>query len=89
MGLVIRIFLLWGLIKLLIETHSPLLCAGIYAGVVIIFAMVSSLSFGALLLGTAISFALAFVYFFILDKVYGYTIAFWLIGVAGAVIAIL
>jgi hypothetical protein len=89
MGLIIKIFLLWGLIKLLIETRSPLLCAGIYTGVVIVFAMISSLSFSALLLVTALSFALAFVYFWILDKVYGYTIAFWLIGIAGAVIAVI
>jgi hypothetical protein len=89
LGIIIKLLLLWGLIKLLIETNSPLLCAGIYAGAAFIFSVVSGLSLGPLLLGTAISFALAYVYFWLLDRFHGYTIVFGLIAVLGALIALL
>jgi hypothetical protein len=84
--MILKILLLIGLIKLLIASQQPLLCSGIYAGVVLLFGLVNSAPFGTLMLVVAISFALASIYFWLLNRFGDNLVLFWVIAVAGIAI---
>ncbi len=64
----IQILLLVGLVKLLIETEKPFVCSGIYAGAHLLFGMLLSAETSAVIVGTLISFGLASLYFWLLQR---------------------
>jgi hypothetical protein len=74
-----KILLLIGLMQLLLKTESPGLCAGIYAAIVFIF---------SLIVDTAVSGVLAFIYFWLLDR-FRDTFTFWIIFVVGLVLGVI
>lgn len=84
--MILKILLLVGLIKLLIVTQQPFLCSGIYAGVVLLFGLINSAPFGGLVLVVAISFALASIYFWLLNRFGDNLVLFWVIAAAGVAI---
>ena len=85
---IIKILLLIGLIKLLFETNKPLLCASIYVGIGIIIDFVSGTRIGSLLIAGVISFILAAVYFWLLDRFQGSGLVYYVIMVVGFLIGL-
>ena len=83
----IKIPVVAALIKLLLETDKPLLCAGLYA----VMASGLSLLFGhslvATLVALAIRFGLAYAYFWLLARFQDSGV-FWLIMILGIVVGL-
>jgi hypothetical protein len=91
MGIIIKIVLLLGLIKLLEATDKPLVCATVYvivAGFISLALSVGSINWGGLMIGLAISFVSAFVYFWLLQKTEG-SIFWWIIMLGGFFIGLI
>ena len=82
--MLIRIFLIIALIKLLIDTEKPLLCAGIYGAASFVLGLWGLPAEMAAIRG-AIGFGLSFVYFWLLDK-FEESGFFWVIMIVGIVI---
>ncbi len=72
-----------GLIYLLIHSNNPLLCAGIYASVVLIFNLLFGNPLIIVLVCSAIRFGLAYLYFWLLDRFQGSGILWWIILIVG------
>jgi hypothetical protein len=83
---IFRILLLVGLIRLLIETHKPLLCSGIYATIVTVFALISGAGIAAIEAGL-LAFLLSSAYFWLLDR-FEDSVLFWVIMIVGLLIGI-
>ncbi|MBQ4837147.1 MULTISPECIES: hypothetical protein [Pseudoalteromonas] len=66
--MIIKIILLLALLRVLAITEKPILCAGIYSSVVLVFGWMSGASFSYVLVGTLISFGLSFLYFWLLNR---------------------
>lgn len=80
----IRCLLLAGLIRLLIATDKPFLCSGIYAAAVFLLGLAFGRSFSHVLLGTGISFLLASVYFWLLDRLDASSqVLWWIVAIGG------
>jgi len=88
MFVVVRIFILVGLVKLLLETEKPFLCAGIYTAIGFVFRLAASTPLDEALLATGISFALASLYFWLLHRLSGSGAVWWLILILGIAIGI-
>ncbi|MDT8389321.1 MAG: hypothetical protein RRC34_02310 [Lentisphaeria bacterium] len=84
---ILKIVFLASLIKLLIATNNPLLCAGIYVSLGFVFGLLLGNPLVYVLIATAISFGLAFLYFWLLDRFEDSAI-FWVILIAGLLIGI-
>lgn len=83
MLLLVKPLLLACLVKILIETESPLLCASIYGGVHFLFRL-SFTDFGlAVFLLPAVSFGLSFLYFWLLNRLGVATAWWWVVLIAG------
>ncbi|MDP6525443.1 MAG: hypothetical protein QGH15_14590 [Kiritimatiellia bacterium] len=87
MGIIIKVMVLVALIKILLATENPVLCAGIYAGARFIFAMLFTNPFFEALIGSAIAFGLACLYFWLLDR-FKDSGMFWVVLVVGLVIGL-
>ncbi|MEN6306839.1 MAG: hypothetical protein ABFD91_03710 [Anaerohalosphaeraceae bacterium] len=81
----IGIILLAALIKLVLVTERPWLCAGLYAAISFVLRLCFGASLGVVLLHTAIVFGLVGLYFWLLDR-YSESGLFWLILIVGLVI---
>ena len=84
---VVKILLLVGLIRLLIATNKPMLCTGIYTGAAVAFALMFERPLLYILIATPISFGLAFLYFWLLDR-YEETRWFYVVLIVGLVIGL-
>jgi len=88
----IKIIIIAALIKLLVVTDKPLLCAGLYTSVVFALSAVSMMggrcSLLALLVATVISFVLSTLYFFLLSR-FSEGILFWVIAIVGIFIGLI
>jgi hypothetical protein len=83
----LKIILLVGLIRLLMVTDKPLLCAGIYASIALFFGLIMGNHFLIVLIASGISFALASLYFWLLYRVEG-GIMWWVILMGGLAIGL-
>jgi hypothetical protein len=81
MTLLIKVFLLAAMIRLLIATEKPLLCAGIYAACAFALGAMFRDDITGVVLITGITFAGAFVYFWILDRLGNSSILWWILAV--------
>lgn len=79
---IIKIALLISLIKLLRSTDNPKLCAGIYALGTFILGLFLGKAFSFVLIITAISFLLAWLYFWLLNKLDG-SFLWWIVFLGG------
>lgn len=88
----IKIIIIASLIKLLIVTDKPLLCAGLYTCVVFALNSVSVMggrsSFLVLFVTAVISFVLSTLYFFLLSR-FSEGILFWVIAILGLLIGLI
>ena len=82
-----KIFLLVALLKLLMNTRKPLLCAGLYAGLSFVFAILIGPGLISAVINGVISFALAAVYFGLLNR-FDDGFAYWSIMVVGLLIGL-
>jgi hypothetical protein len=88
LGLGIKILLIISLIKLLRETHQPLLCAGIYASAYLILSFMFGHTLNHLLVGTLIVGVLSAAYFWLLDYFEASGIIYWIIALGGFLIGL-
>ena len=85
MAFILQIAVLIGLIKLLIETEKPLLCAGIYAGLTLLLGAIFGAPIIALLISTAIAFGYSFGWFWLLVRV-GEGTLWWVVLIGGLLV---
>ncbi len=85
-----KILILLGLIKLLDQETSPLVCSAVYTAVSLMLTLLSTtnIEITQLLLNVILSFASSFIYFWILKKLQGTGILRFLVVAAGAVIGL-
>jgi hypothetical protein len=86
--LLIKALLLAALIRLLIATSKPLLCASIYAGVVFALGAVFSGDIARAAITACFAFIVAFAYFWTLDRIHSLAI-WWIVAVVGASVVFL
>ena len=65
--MIVKIVLLIALLQLLRITGKPILCSGIYAGLILVMGLFMGMPFSDVLLSAAIGFALSTVYFYLLN----------------------
>ena len=82
-GLVLAAF-----IRLLIATDKPFLCSGLYAALVFVLGLIGGAKILFLLILTIVAFALASLYFWLLDRVEAGTPLWWVIAVVGLLIGL-
>ena len=93
--MIIKIILLAVLIRLLVATNRPWLCAGLYTGVLIVWNVVELFAgntpflpgLPALLIFAAIRFALSGFYFWLLNRIDG-GVWWWIVMIAGILIGL-
>ena len=78
-----KFLLLITLVRVLLATEKPFLCAGIYAGVVFILGLVFGNPFLSILIHSSISLVLAGIYFWLLDRLDGYEWLWWPVAIVG------
>jgi len=66
--MIFKVIFLVALIQLLYKTDKPILCSGIYAGLIFIFSLVFGAGFLGAVITTAIGFVLASIYFWLLSE---------------------
>jgi hypothetical protein len=83
MDLAVKIFLLAVIIRLLIATDKPLLCAGIYAAIAFGLGLVFGNELTSVALRAGLAFVAAFVYFWILDRLDSSSALWWIVAIVG------
>ena len=83
----VKIFLLVGLIRFVINKESPFLCASIYTLSCVFLAFMSVTPFALLLLKGVFLFGFSSLYFWLLDK-FQEGVLWWIIMVVGLLILI-
>ena len=84
----LKIILLLALLQLLRITGKPIVCSGIYAGLILIMGFFMGNPFFDVLLSTAIGFVLSTVYFYLLH-LFSESGFYWLILVVGLAVGLL
>jgi hypothetical protein len=79
------IFILIAMLRALIATERPGLCAGLYAFIFMLLGFAMGGVWWAVLIGTAVLFAETFAYFWLLVRFMGQGLIFWAILFAGLV----
>ena len=87
-GLVVRVVILVGLIKLLLVTPKPFLCAGIYTAIACLFSLMLGASLLGIVLVGPVRFALASLYFWLLARFEDSGGLWWLIAIGGIVVGL-
>jgi hypothetical protein len=87
MILIVKVVILVGLIKLLLATEKPVLCAGIYGAGVALLMLGFGIPFGFVYLRAGGAFILAWLYFAGLNATEG-TKLFWVILIGGLLIGL-
>ena len=83
MELAIKVFVLAAMIRLLIATDKPLLCAAIYAGSAFAVGSVFRDYIMRVAMMAGLAFIAAFVYFWILDRLDSSSVIWWVVAVVG------
>ena len=83
-----QILILLGLIKILDQETPPLMCAGVYSAVAVVFRLftIKTFDFLTLLISAVIIFCMSFVYFWVLDKLRGTGLIRGIVAVVGALL---
>jgi len=75
------------LLQLLHRTNKPILCAGIYSGLAFVTALMFGSPFLPVLLFSAFGFLLAWLYFWLLDRLEG-SFFWWIVMFGGLAIGL-
>ena len=81
--IVYKFLLLISLVRVLIATDKPFLCAGIYTGAVLLLGLILSQPFLSILIHVSISLVLTCIYFWLLDRLEGNEVLWWLVALIG------
>jgi len=81
----IKLFLVVALVKLLLNTNKPVQCAGIYTAGSFLIDLIFGRPFLFAVIASAISFAFALLYFWLLDK-FEESSLFWVILILGLLV---
>jgi len=84
--MVLNLLLLAALVKLLLHSNSPSLCAGFYAVGNLVVNHLTGHSFTTCLITAAVIFAVTFIYFWLLNHFEDNNLIWWPIAVVGAVL---
>jgi hypothetical protein len=84
---ILKIIVLVGLIRLLVATEKPILCSGIYTGIAFFFGLIMGNPFWSVLFSSAIGFALASLYFWLLDQIQDGAL-WWIVLIGGLAIGL-
>ena len=84
----LKIFIIVALVKLLDATNKPFLCSGLYAVIVFSLGLLVGGAPTEVIIGTAISFGTASIYFWLLNRVED-SLFWWIILVMGLPIALI
>jgi len=87
--LFVKIMMLAGLAKLLIDMEQPFLCAGLYTAARVGYTAILGVPFPTLLILTEIIFALTALYYWLLDKLEGADVIWFIVLALGLPIAFL
>jgi len=88
MIIIAKIFILIGLVRLLIATSKPLLCATIYASAGFIFGLLVGVPFLQMLIASIVGFGLATLYFWLLNRFEDNHVLWWIILIVGLLIGL-
>jgi len=80
--IIYKFLLLVTLVRLLIVTDKPFLCSVLYAGATFL-GLIFGLPFLAVLISASIRFLLASIYFWLLDRLDGSEVLWWLVAIIG------
>ena len=80
---IVNVFILAGLVKFLIESEQPLLCAGLYAVIHLLIGLMFGAPFWLMVILSTIILAVAALYFWLLDKLEGSGPVWWLVFILG------
>lgn len=83
-----RLFVIVALVLLLVESESPLLCAGIYGAMRFLPALVTGVPFAHVMAVTAVSFGLSYGFFWLLNRFEDSSV-FWVILIGGIAIGLI
>ena len=86
--MIIKILILIALLRVLDITRKPFLCSGIYGALVFVFSLMFGNGIVDTLIITAVSTALASVYFWLLDR-FNDGLAYWGIMIGGLFIGLI
>lgn len=78
-----KFLLLVSLVRVLLTTDKPLLCAGIYTSAVLLLGLILGHPFLSILISVSISLVLTCIYFWLLDRLEGNELLWWLIAIIG------
>lgn len=81
--MIFNLIILFGLVKLLLLTQKPFLCSGIYAVITLALSLLFENQLMPSLTVAVLSFALASLYFWILNRLEGSGIIWWIACAAG------
>ena len=84
----IRVLMIGASIMILLQTERPAVCAGIYAGAHMFFALMLGASWLVILVGGAIAFGLTFLYFWLLCCIDHGSALWWLVLIMGLAIGL-
>ena len=87
MFFVLKVLILVGLVRLLVETRRPFLCAGIYALAAVVPPAFTGAPLSGLAVAAALTFVLAAVYFWLLNRLEG-GLLWWLVLLGGLAIGL-
>ena len=81
--IIYKFLLLISLVRVLVATDKPFLCAGIYAGAVLMLGLIFSHPFLSVLIQASGSLVLTCIYFWLLDRLEGNEVLWWLVAIIG------
>ena len=87
--MIIKIIVIAALVRLLIVSESPILCASIYTVIVFALSLISGAALIPVFVASIITFALVFLYFYLLNRFDTGSAIWWIIAVVGVLLIFL
>ena len=85
--MIVKIILLLALLQLLRITGKPIVCSGIYAGLILIMGFFMGMPLSDVLLSTSIGLVLSTIYFYLLHM-FSESGFYWLILIGGLIVGL-
>lgn len=78
--------ILIGLVKLLLVTNKPFVCAGIYTFTVLLFMLLLGCGFETIFFRSVIAFTISSIYFWLLKRLQDFGATWWMVAIGGVII---
>ena len=86
--MIYKVIILVALTQFLIMTNKPLLCSGLYAGIIAVVGLLTQNPVATIAMVTVINFVVTFIYFWLLNRFHS-GIIWWLIMIPGLAICLI